>query len=72
VRFFCKLTILPALLLVGSCAQCGIVRGDGNTVSDVRELDAFDAIETNTLVNVDVRIGSPQKVEISCDENVVE
>jgi hypothetical protein len=48
------------------------IRGSGDLVTESRDLDEFTQIETNGSWDVDVTIGSPQSVQITFDDNLIE
>lgn len=69
--------------VIGRCEITEIVMGDGkgfgnlagrtgsgNVMRSQREVPPFDAIEIDSCVDVDVRFGSSQGVEIEADDNI--
>ncbi len=48
------------------------IRGSGDLVTESRDLDEFTQIETHGSWDVDVTIGSPQSIEITFDDNLID
>lgn len=63
--------ILPALLVVSVLfTACGI-RGEGERVTEVRQVSGFNALEIGTNADVEVRVDSVFHLEVTCEENVL-
>ncbi len=71
--------LLVGLMLV-STVQAGdgffgwgrSIRGSGDLITESRDLGEFTQIETHGSWDVDVTIGSPQSVEITFDDNLID
>ena len=45
--------------------------GSGTVIRNVRELSAFDEVETSDAYRIEFTVGSPQRVEVEADDNLV-
>lgn len=70
-----RTTLLAGCLLaLGGCAPFELisgVQGSGKSVKETRSAPGFKAIVSEVAANVEVRIGSTAKVEITGDDNLV-
>jgi len=68
-------TLLGALalgqMLAPSQAQAGSVQGSGNSGTELRTLDAFEAIALSGAMDLVVRQGSQQSVQVQADDNLL-
>ncbi|MBX3119280.1 MAG: DUF2807 domain-containing protein [Fimbriimonadaceae bacterium] len=48
------------------------VKGSGNVKSETRKVDAFTKVQSAGPFNVELKIGSPQSVSVSADDNILE
>ncbi len=55
---------------VGKLLGGKTVEGSGKMVTEERQVAAFDRIESDGPLDVDIRIGSPQKVTLTIDDNL--
>lgn len=73
-----KIKIFPALLVLlafssNSCMDLNSVSGNGNVISEVRNVGDFNAIEASVGLNVFVKFGeSSDDVEVVADQNLHE
>jgi hypothetical protein len=66
-------TFLLLVFLLSSCWFPGLsVRGNGNVKEEVRQVDEFDRISASRGVDVYITQGSPQKVVVVADDNLLE
>ena len=60
------------LLLISTLTGCAVVQGDGEIVTDVRDVGAFRAVELSGALDASVAGGEKtQRVEITCDANLL-
>lgn len=63
--------ILPALFAMSVLfTACGI-RGEGDRVTEQRQVSGFNALEIGTNADVEVHVDSVFRLEITCEENVL-
>ncbi|MFM2360003.1 MAG: hypothetical protein RLY16_1996 [Bacteroidota bacterium] len=61
-----------AVVTIFSLASCGeYISGSGNIVKEQRTVKDFNRIEVGGAFTVNVMIGSPQKVEVESDDNIM-
>lgn len=63
------LFLLSALIVLGSCDY---TTGSGNIITEKRNLGNFSGIAVSSSVEVEVKIGASQQVEVEADDNVIE
>lgn len=61
------LIFLPLVL-----SACAVLHGDGDELSELRELGELEGVRNTTQVEVAVELGLDQSVEVVCDTNLVE
>ena len=72
------MTVTKPAFIVAGCAAVLLVVGSlgaaesRDTVSEVREVETFTRIVTKGSVDVNVRIGSPQSVEVTAHERIMD
>lgn len=59
--------VLFGLLALPACAE----RGSGTSASAVREVAAFKSIDLDLTGELNVTIGSPQRLEVTADDNLL-
>lgn len=76
--------LFASLLLIGSVTQATAndwtsiftsgktEHGSGKLESEDRSVDVFTRIESNLGVDIDIKVGSPQKVTITFDDNLLD
>lgn len=52
-------------------AQAAGVQGSGNSATEMRTLDAFDAVATSGAIDLVVRQGAQQTVQVQADDNLL-
>jgi hypothetical protein len=61
-----------AVLAFATSASAGdSIRGSGKLATSTRSVGAFRAVEVNGPIDLELRVGSPQRVEIIADHNLV-
>lgn len=68
--FIPLLAILTSVMLLMSCGKTSI-RGSGNTITETRNVVAFTGVQAQGTINVEVKKGAQQKVEVRGYENLV-
>jgi len=73
-----RVSLTPALCLLTLAATTALatagadtVTGSGKLARDVRSVPAFRGIELQASVDLEFRVGSPQRVEIVADDNIL-
>ena len=66
------LACLGALLLLSSCREILGIRGEGDIVTEIRQVDNFHALDIATAGNVKMRVDSVFRVEVSCEESIID
>ena len=65
------ISLIFLLIFATSCIYTGpSVKGNGNVVSDIRNVGDFDKIEISRGMNVYISKGDNRKVEVKADENL--
>ena len=62
---------VAALVLAPSAFADKSIRGSGKLATSTRTVGAFRAIELHGPIDLELRVGSPQRIEIVADHNVV-
>jgi Putative auto-transporter adhesin, head GIN domain len=61
-----------AVVTIFSLASCGeYISGSGNIVKEQRSVKDFNKIKVGGAFTVNITIGSPQKVEVESDDNIL-
>lgn len=58
-------------LLLPACNLFNVVFGNGETMEETREVEAFDALEVTGSFDVEVTLGDTPSVTVTCDENLL-
>lgn len=68
------LAALAALALLAAAPACTfeVIEGSGRSISEVRDVPAFRAIVNASLLDVELSVGEEQRVEITCDDNLLD
>lgn len=61
--------IMPIFII--SCDDVFGVRGTGDIVTEIRDVDNFHALDISTCGDVELRVGPTFKVEVSCEESII-
>jgi hypothetical protein len=76
--------LFAGLLLIGSVTQVAakdwtdflradqIEKGSGDLETEERAVEVFTRIESNLGVDIDIKVGSPQKVTLTFDDNLLD
>ena len=70
--------IVPALLLLFSalfqtaCEDVLGVKGKGDKITETRDVDNFHALEISANGQVDLRVDSVFRVEVTCEESIID
>jgi hypothetical protein len=64
--------LLILLFLIIGLNSCDNITGNGNIVTDKRQLGNFTAISVGGGFNVEVKIGATQEVTVEADDNLIE
>ncbi|HVY49735.1 MAG TPA: DUF2807 domain-containing protein, partial [Minicystis sp.] len=62
---------LAALVSSGACVNVGGTVGSGHAKTETRSVAAFHAVDLSGSLEAEVKVGAPQKVEITGDDNLV-
>ena len=65
--------VIPMFLAIApGCAVISIHEGDGVSVTDVREVGAFDSVSNQISVDVAITYGPTHAAAVTCDQNLVD
>lgn len=60
------------LLLTNSCDDVLGVKGKGDSRTEIRNVQNFHALDISANAQVDLRIDSVYRVEVTCEENIID
>jgi hypothetical protein len=58
-------------LIILTISGCGRITGSGDLVTELRQVDRFDAIDAGGIVEVVFQQGPTSRVEVSADDNII-
>jgi len=64
--------LLLMVAILGCMAGCEYKNGSGNLITQTRNVDRFKAVIVGGGFDVEIRIGSPAKVVIEADDNIID
>jgi hypothetical protein len=60
------------LLCTTSCEDVLGIKGNGDKITDIRDVENFHALDISAEARVDVRVDSMYRVEVTCEENIID
>lgn len=67
-RIIFYLTLIFVVMFIG-CRERG-VKGSGNVVTELREIDDFNQLEVSGAFNIEIEVGSNTSLSISAEDNL--
>lgn len=69
---FAFATILSLMLAATSCEDVLGVKGTGDKITETRNVDNFHALDISANGQVDLRVDSVYRVEVTCEESIID
>jgi len=68
-----KLTTILLLFIFSSCSDDDDVNvtGSGNIITEERNIDSFNEVNSPSSINVTILFGNDQNIEVSADDNII-
>lgn len=65
-------TLVSLLMLATSCEDVLGVKGKGDKITETRNVDNFHALDISANAQIDLRVDSVYRVEVTCEESIID